>query len=296
MRIFLAGATGYLGKAITSTLIAAGHQVTALVRGARNVDPAARTLRGDLTDPASFAEVGRDHDVLIHVASLSGPDRPAQDRRAIETLVETARRAREPRAVIYTSGVWVLGHGAADESTVTDHPAAVSAFRAQLERDLVAASDDTVAVAVLRPGIVYGGDEGAGAWLARWLPEESGHEGSIVYIDGDVRWSVVHLDDVASFYRRVVERRASGVLHAVEPEPIRVVEAARRLAEVAGRPLFVWPRADAAAKLGAGLAEALTLDQVVSGPRAAEVLGWKPARPPFMEAIESTWRELIRPA
>jgi nucleoside-diphosphate-sugar epimerase len=289
MRFFVAGATGYLGSSLVRAAVAAGHDVTALARspgaaeGARALG--ATPAAGDLARLETLRAAAAGHDVFVHAAAPSGPDRPAVDRAAMLALLEVAGG----RTTIYTSGTWTLGatgDGPAAEDAPADHPPRISAFRPELEREVVAAGG-----VVLRPGNVYGGRGGVAAWLARWLPEESGRPDHIVLLgDGAYRWPVVHLDDLSRLYLLVAERAARGLFHAVEPEPVRVDRVASRLAELAGRPVWSWPVADAAHALG-DVAHAMTLDQHLVAPRAERELGWRPAHR-LEDDLPEAWRDL----
>ena len=298
MRIFVAGATGYIGQAVVRELVAAGHAVTGLARSAakaKTVAALGATARaGDLTDPAGLAAAAADHDVLIHVANFYGEDRPVVDRAATFALIDGARATAAPRHVIYTSGVWTLGNtGAipAGEDAPTDRAPTVSTHRVSLERDVVAAAGGDLATTVVRPGDVYGGREGVASWLADWLPGAAGRSGIVHIGDGTNRWSLIERGDLARFYRRVVERRAEGMLHAVEDESVRVADLAAALSRASGLPVSSWPEAEARAALGAPMTEALLLDQVVAMPRARALLGWRPERPPFLRAVDAIWAQ-----
>ncbi len=301
MRMFVAGGTGYLGSALVVAARAAGHAVTVLARSDAAAERAralgAAALPGDLTRPASVAGAGEDHDVLVHVASMIGPDRVAEDRAATATLIDSARRAAAPRLVVYTSGIWALGPYRGrpdDETTPAEDPAAKSAYRVELERDILAAAGGALRTAVVRPGMVYGGKEGALAWLLDWLPRESGRPHAVVMFgDGENRWPVVHRDDLAGLVLRLgAHPSAAGVFHAVEPEPVRVRELAERLGALAGRPVEGWAIDDATARMGA-IVEAAARDQHVLAPRSAAVLDWRPMRPRLMDAVPALYRELI---
>jgi nucleoside-diphosphate-sugar epimerase len=300
VRVFVAGATGYVGAAVVSELVAAGHLVTGLSRSpAKAAEVAALGARphaGDLDDPASYAGVAGDHDALVHVASITGPDRAARDRAAIFAMIDAARATSAPRMVVYTSGVWTLGSTGdtpATEDAPTDHPARLSVHRVALERDVIAAAGGALATAVLRPGDVYGGREGVASWLAQWLPESAGRAGIVHLGDGRNRWPLVHRLDLGRFYRLVLERRAGGILHAVEDVAVPVVELARALGRVAGLQVSSWSPAEAELKLGPGYVEALLLDQVIAAPRARALLGWRPERPPFLEAVAEVWADRL---
>src|SRR5690349_1629477 len=120
MRIFLTGATGYIGSAVLDALVRAGHTVTALVRGnekaARVSARGGHPVLGNLADPESFRAAAEAHDGYIHTAFDSASGRgPAIDRAAVEAMLAAAARPRtgsngqSKRFVVYTSGVWVLG-------------------------------------------------------------------------------------------------------------------------------------------------------------------------------------------
>ncbi len=118
MRIFLTGATGYIGSAVLDALLRAGHQVTALVRdnakAARVSAKGAYPVVGSLADPESYRPAADAQDGYIHTAFDDSSAGVALDRTTIETLLAAARRPRTseplaaaPRFFIYTSGLWV---------------------------------------------------------------------------------------------------------------------------------------------------------------------------------------------
>src|SRR5438132_10586165 len=121
MRIFLNGATGYIGSAVLDALVRAGHDVTALVRDnekARAVSArGGHPVIGNLAEPESFRASAEAQDGYVHTAFDSRSGRgPAIDRLVLEAILEAARRPRTAgsnapprRFVVYTSGVWVLG-------------------------------------------------------------------------------------------------------------------------------------------------------------------------------------------
>src|SRR5687768_4929379 len=118
MKIFLTGATGYIGSAVVDAALRANHQITALVRtpqaadalSSRGVTP----VLGDLKTVKSYRTAADSHDAYIHAAADSGPKREEVDRKAIETLMSLAvfRAKFAPVSFVYTSGIWVLGSNA----------------------------------------------------------------------------------------------------------------------------------------------------------------------------------------
>jgi len=279
MRVFLTGASGYIGAAVLDAFARAGHQVTGLVRNSEKAaEVAARggtPLMGDLHDPASYRQAAVWNDVFIH-AGFDGA-RPAEtDRRAIETLIAAARagRAIRPSVLIYTSGIWVLGptqHPAAEDAPV--NPAEIVAYRPAHEQMVLSAAGDGLRTLVVRPGIVYGGSRGIIGDLFRHAAD-----GVIRIIGtGENRWPTVYDRDLAELYLLLARSEdASGVFHANDEsdEPVNeIVEAI--VAHIKPTPdVRRVPIEEAQARLGP-YALALALDQVVRSPRA-HALGWSP--------------------
>ena len=279
MRVLVLGATGYIGSAVTERLAAAGHQVVALTRH-RERDPRLphvhQVVWGDVHVPGSLSEaVTPDIDAVVDVTSPSGD--AAVDAAATAALLEPLRGTG--RALLYTSGVWVLG-ATGPEPVDEDAPTApieLVRHRPGIERQVLAGADDGVRGIVIRPGIVHG----RGAGIPGLLVELARSHGGGRYVGGPVRWPMVHVDDLADLYVSALHRADAGsVIHAVTEEAVPVADlaaAAARAAGVSGR-VEPWPLDDARASLGAAFADALALDQAVGGLRARR-LGWKPRGP-----------------
>jgi nucleoside-diphosphate-sugar epimerase len=285
MRIFLTGATGYVGSAVLEALVRGGHDVTALVRkagaGSRLAARGVRTVVGDLSDPASYREAAAGHDAYILTALEASPRGIDADRESIKVLLDVARdgAARAPAgtippAVIYTSGIWILGsktEPAAEESPL--QPADIVAWRPAHEQLVLDAGSAGLRTAVVRPGIVYGGSRGLVGDLFR-----DAWNGLVrVMGRGENHWPLIYDRDLADLYARIVARQdARGVFHANDEGDERVndlVEAIGSHMQVRPDVRYV-PLGEARAKYGA-LASALALDQIVRSPRA-RALGWAP--------------------
>jgi nucleoside-diphosphate-sugar epimerase len=297
MRVFMTGASGYIGSAVARELVRAGHEVTGMhhsPESATRVQAAGATpILGDLVDPATYAEVAGVHDVLIHLA-FDREEPMAADRAAVDTLIEAARSHMVRDAhVIYTSGCWVLGETGdepADEDADVDHPAPVVEWRPAHEERLLGMTGEgsDLTPTVIRPGMVYGGIGG----IVTTLFASAAEEGAARYVGGgENRWSLVHRNDLATLYRLVVEERAGGIFHAVDGMPVRVLDMARAASEAAGAggKTRGVPVEEARAEFGP-VADALVLDQVIVTRRAEEV-GWKPIHPSFMDGAGAAWRE-----
>jgi nucleoside-diphosphate-sugar epimerase len=286
MRIFLTGATGYIGAAVLDALVKAGHDVTALVRDnekARRVGKrGAHPLIGNLADPESYKASAEAQDGYVHTAF----DRPSGkgpliDRSVIDTLLAAAKRPRTAsssapakRFVIYTSGVWVLGPSpdpATEDSPV--NPLAIASWRPAHEQLVLEAVSPTLRTMVVRPGVVYGN---GGGMVGDLLKMASNGLVRVVG-DGNNHWPLVYDRDLADLYARLVANPdASGVYHANDEGDERVNDIIAAIKpHVAHKPDVRYvPIEEARTKMGP-MADALALDQVVRSARA-RALGWNP--------------------
>jgi len=290
MRIFVTGGTGYIGTAVVKALVEAGHQVSSLARSkasALQVEAlGGRALAGDLENPASFQGAVAAHDAVVHMAFESGPRGADVDHRALKALLDAARSGGGPKALVYTSGVLVLGDtgdGPAHEDASTAGALSLVAWRPAHERLTLDAATEALATAVIRPGFVYGGAKG----LLSGFFDSAAREGAAAYVgDGANRMALVHRDDLARLYRLAVERKARGVFHGVDGAAPRVVELARAASEAAGRAGAIRsvPLAQARGVMGP-FADALCVNQVVGSRR------WAPAHAPALESMAEAFAE-----
>ncbi len=277
MRIFLTGATGYLGSAALEAFVRAGHEVTALVRGREQAETLhardVRAIVGNLADPKSYRDAAAGFDAYVHTAFESGERGAGVDQAAIETLVAAAS-ARPGAALVYTSGVWVLGHQhtPADESAALN-PVAQVAWRPEHERLVAEAGRHGVRAVIVRPGIVYGSARGIVGDLFR----DAANGLMRIIGQGDNHWPLVYDRDLGDLYQRLVaSSEAAGVYHATDDGDERVSDIVEAIGAVVNvKPeIRRMPIAEARAKMGP-YADALVLDQIVRSPRA-RALGWAP--------------------
>ncbi len=287
MRIFLTGATGYIGGAVLDALLRAGHQVTALVRDNEKASRVAarggHPVVGNLADPDSYRAAASAQDGYIHTAFDGSTDRgPAVDRVALETLITAARRPRTAgasapamRFIIYTSEAWVLGRTSEPASEDAPlNPISLAAWRPDHEAIVLAAASAQLRTAVVRPGVVYGGGNG----MVGELFKSAAYGLVRVVGDGNNRWPLVYDRDLADLYARLVTREdAQGIFHANDEGDERVNDLVAAISPyVPLRPdVRHVPLDEARAQMGS-YAEALSLDQVVRSPRA-HALGWMPS-------------------
>ena len=279
MRIFLTGGTGYIGAAVLDALVRAGHHVDALVRNthkaARVEERGAHPVRGDLAQPASYADAAAAADGIVHAAFEYTARGATVDATAVDALLAAARASTSVRVFIYTSGVWVLGNTPtpADESAPVN-PIELSAWRPEHERRVLDAASPTLRTIVVRPGVVYGGGRG----IVGEILKDAANSLIRVIGSGENRWSLIYDRDLADLYVRLVEHAdASGIYHANDEGDERVNEIVAAISEHAKTTPSVRhvPLTEAKQKMGP-YAEALALDQVVRSPRA-RALGWVPS-------------------
>jgi nucleoside-diphosphate-sugar epimerase len=277
MRIFLTGATGYVGSAVLDSLLRARHQVTGLVRnGEKAAMLSARgavPIVGNLSSPSSFRQaVG--YDVYIHAANdRSNPQEI--DWLAVESLLALARQAPNT-TLVYTSDVRVLGTtGSPADETAPLAPAALVAWRPAHEQLVLQAAGQGLRTIVVRPGIVYGGSDGIIGDMFR-----DAKNGLMRVIgDGKNHWPCVYDRDLGDLYARLIARPdASGVFHATDEGDERVNDIVDAISSHLPMQPDVRhvPLAEARLKLGP-LADALALDQIVRSPRA-RAIGWAPSQ------------------
>jgi len=285
MRIFLTGATGYIGSAVLDALVRAGHDVTALVRNSerarRVAKRGAHPVIGDLADAESYRASAEAQDGYIHTAfdARSGQG-PSLDRHVLETILAAARRPRTAgnpvpaRFVIYTSGVWILGRTpepATEDSPI--NPVDHVSWRPVHERLVMDANSERLRAIIVRPGLVYGGGTGYVSDLFK-----AASNGLIRVVgDGNNHWPLVYDRDLGDLYARLAGRDdAAGVYHANDEGDERVndiVDAIKPYLPLKPDVRHV-PIEEARHKMGT-YADALALDQKVRSPRA-RALGWTP--------------------
>lgn len=295
MRIFITGATGYIGHAVAAALARAGHGVAGLVRSeakATQLEAVEVTpVFGSMTDPESFRRAAEASEVLIHCAAEMSPRHWELDRQTTEALLTAARTAGRPRLVVYTSGVWVYGDtgGELVDETSPLSPPDLVAPRVDIEAAVLAANGGALRTLVIRPGCVYGG---RGGLTAAWFDSAVREGAARIVGDGSFRWAMVHLEDLAEAYVRAVEWPMGGEVFNITDRSRFTVrecaEAASRVAGGAGR-VVVTPVEEAHRTMGS-LATCLSLDQHVDARKAVRLLGWQPRHGGFVDGVDRYFR------
>lgn len=290
MRIFITGATGYIGFAVAQALRRAGHEVWGLVRSEQKAAELARheilSVIGSMQKPDSYLSVAAECSVLVHAAvDYTSGELADLDRTTLETLILAGNRGPVTKRLIYTSGVWVYGNTGtrpAEETTPLSPPKYIQ-WRPNNEQRVLNAS--SVRGLVLRPGCVYGKQGGLPAY---WFAASKDKPLRVVG-DGNNRWTMIHVDDVADGYVRAVESDRSGeIFNLTDRSRFTVREMALACGRAAGYDGEIQsvPLAEALQSMGQ-YAECLTLDQHVDSRRAVRLLGWQPKHGGLIDGIDS---------
>ena len=279
MRVFVTGATGFIGTTLVQELIGAGHQVLGLARsdaGAKWLEEAgAEVQRGDLEDLESLRSGAARSDGVAHTAFIHDFSKFAAnceiDRRAIETLGTALEGSGRP--LLVTSGILLLAPGRT--ATEDDAPPKVSAAMPRASEAAAAAfvSRGVRASAVRLPQVHDRDKQG----FVTYLMAVARGKGVSAYIgDGLNRWTAVHRLDAGRLYRLALEQGEAGArYHAIAEEGVRV----RDIAEAIGRRLNI-PAVSIAPEQAAGhfgwLAHFAGMDAPASSQLTQQRLGWQP--------------------
>ncbi|MEO3807785.1 NAD-dependent epimerase/dehydratase family protein [Sphaerisporangium sp. B11E5] len=288
MRIFITGASGYLGGVVTEHLIRAGHEVVALTRSPRARERAealgAKPMHGGLRDLGVLRAGAAAADAVVHTAVDYGdPDMGEIEHDAVRSLLDGTN---EGSAFLYTSTGLVYP----DTQGVTvdeDHPVAPETspqpYKILGERQVLDAGH--VAGTVIRASLIYGR---AGSGLLQGMLASARQQGAVTYVgDGANAWSSVHVDDLAALYVAVLARRDPGAVvnaAAAEPTPMRSIAAA--VARTAGVGVVSISLDQAIEALGP-FAAVLTRSTPLDASRARRLYGWTPAAPGLLEELTS---------
>jgi nucleoside-diphosphate-sugar epimerase len=291
MRVFVTGASGWIGSAVVPELLGAGHQVVGLARSDASAEALAAAgadvQRGDLEDLDSLRAGAAESDGVIHLAFIHDFSQHANaarvDQRAIETLGAVLEGSERPLVIASGTLGLALGRPATEEDM--PDPGSVAGPRGVSAEIALALAPHGVRSSVLRlPPSVHGdGDHGFMATLIG-IARERGVSGFIG--DGSNRWSAVHRFDAARLFRLAVEAAPAGsVLHGVADEGIPVHD----IAEVIGRHLnlpVVSVPADEADEHFGWLGRFLGAEATASSALTRERMGWEPTHAGLIEDLD----------
>jgi nucleoside-diphosphate-sugar epimerase len=293
MKVFVTGATGYIGGSVAAALLAAGHQVVGLLRSPQKFQQlqtlGLKPVSGTLDDAALLARLAREADAVIHAAD-------ADHRAAVESML--AALAGSGKAFIHTSGSSIVGDQAwgergektfEDDTPFTPGPGRVA--RVAVGQRVRAAAEDGVRTAVIAPSLIYGPGRGAhkeSIQVPRLgaLARKSGvacHVGP-----GENIWANVQIDDLVDLYLRVLDKAPAGASYYAENGECSMRALCEAISHALGYGGRTQPmtKDEAIAEFGAGpAAYTYGSNSRVRATRARRELGWLPHHNSLLESI-----------
>jgi len=293
MKVFITGASGYIGGSIADALMKRGDAVSGLARS----DATAAALRkigiapvaGTLDDAAALGKAARDADVTVNTAN-------ADHRGAADALVQAL--SGTGKTLIHTSGSSIVGTPARGELVETvfdeDTPFTPSPARAaRVATDAMIRAATGMRPVVIAPTLIYGLGHGLNpnSIQVPWLIKLAKKAGTPKHIgSGENRWANVHIDDLAPLYLAAIEKAPAGAFYFAENGE----NSMREMCEAIGRMLGQGGATqsmtieEAATEWGAGAADnTMGSNSRVRAKRARAELGWKPNGATLIEEIET---------
>jgi nucleoside-diphosphate-sugar epimerase len=291
MRVFVTGATGFIGSAVVKELITAGHQVIGVYRSDEKA-PAlaaagAEVYRGSIDDPDSLKDGAARSDGIIHLAFNHDFSKLAAncetDRRVVEALGSVLAGSHRP--LIVTSGTAIAKVPPGTPATEDAPAITANEFpRAASEEATAAAAANGVSASVVRLPQVH--DPERQGLISPWIAIAR-EKGVFAYIgEGRNRWPAAHISDVARLYRLAIEKSEPGAIYnAVGEEGVP----ARDIAETIGRRLKVPVKSITPEEAGGyfgWLAHLAARDMPASSALTQKKLGWRPTGPGLIADLE----------
>ncbi|EED13366.1 oxidoreductase, putative [Talaromyces stipitatus ATCC 10500] len=286
MKVFVTGASGYIGLPVVRELLEHRHEVLALARNEKSAKlleaVGVQVHRGTLDDHNSLAQAAAASDGVIHlafkhdnVADYAGIC--ADDRVAVTAMLKALEGSNKP--FVFTSGTLMMERGKlAHEDDAPDMTHQVSRIRGANEAVVLAFAEKGVRVSIMRvPPINHGKDDKYSIGMLFAKAQESGVS----------TWPAIHLLDIASLFRLALEKgKAGSVFHAVAEEGVRLKDIAAAIGKQLNIPVISKPLEEAQEYFGF-MAFALHEDNPTSSEKTRATLGWTPNHPTLFDDIEA---------
>jgi nucleoside-diphosphate-sugar epimerase len=304
MKVFVTGATGFVGQAVVRALREKNHEVVGLVRDAtrgQGLEQLGVTLVvGDMLKPATYEGVVPTVDAVIHTAQYGIQGRFTRKKfkqieQADMLMTRTLSRAclAHNKRLLYTSGVFNYGdHG---DEWITEqtplHPSPLGEAHTKVVEELLALfREQHLRVIILSPGFVYGP-----GGLFKQSFYDTLQKGQLrIFGKGQNYWSVIHVDDLAAAYALAVESEAYGeTYNIVDDQPLRLYDLVNTFTDAMGKKR-VGSMAPWLLKLiiGGPLVDSLITSFRISNEKARRELGWQPRYPTFKDGLPEVLKAL----
>jgi len=290
MRVFITGATGWIGSATVDELLRTGHEVVGLARSdasaAKLESKGAEVLRGDLDDPGVFGAGAKAADAVVHLANKHDWADPEGNNRveraAVEAILDALAGSAKP--FVIANGLAGIVDGRPVVETDASPETGPESDRGGSENlSLAAVSRGIRSIAVRFAPTVHGrGDWG----FVNWLTAAARRQGVSGYLgDGSAAWSAVHVSDAARLIRLGLHNAPGGTrMHAIAEPAISTKAIAEALGTVLGLPVTSIDPADAAGHFGV-VGHFFGLTMTGSSDLTRDLLGWAPTGPGLIEDI-----------
>lgn len=281
MRVLVLGGTGSIGGPVVRTLVKRGHKVVAVTRSHASAQKVttfgARPIPGNIRRSEEWLGALPPVDAVIHVACEFEGAMEEIDCHLLDALLPYLAAQRRTSKFIYTGGCWLFGATGDQVATEATPFPSLPAFAWMLQHMRRVLETSGIEPVIIHPAMVYEAGGGVFSRFARDAIEQR----AIRVVGGEnVRWPLVHSDDLASLYTLALERgvaRESYIGSAIDGLPVgRIARAYARRYGGLDRKLQVICADEISAELG-DWARGYALDQQLSGEKARSSLGWKPA-------------------
>lgn len=293
MKVFVTGASGYIGGSVAAALLSAGHAVAGLVRSEQRAAQiqalGMQPVLGTLDDGDVLVRAARQSDAVIHTAD-------SDHRRSAEAMLPAL--AGSGKLFLQTSGSSIVGDEAGGESTerIYDEdtpfqPGPGRASRVAIDRAVLASADRGVRAVVVCPSMIYGPGRGLHResiqvpWFVRLAKK---HNVALHIGRGENVWSNVHIDDLCDLYLLILERAPAGAFYFAENgenSMRQIAEAISRALGFGGRTASMSIERAAVESSEPAARYTYGSNSRVRAMRARRELGWSPKRPSLLATI-----------
>ena len=304
MKVFVTGATGFVGKAVVKALLQRNHEVVGLVRDVNKgkaLEQLGVTLAsGDMLQPSTYEGVVPTVDAVIHVAQYGIKGRFTlkkfkQIEQADVLMTQTLAHAclAHDKKLIYTSGVFNYGdHG--DEWITEEtplHPSPLGIAHTRVAQELLSLyQEQHLRVIIISPGFVYG--PGGLFKQSFYDPLQKGQ--LRIFGKGENYWSIIHVEDLAAAYALAVESEAYGqTYNIVDDQPLLLRDLINTFTDAMGKKrVGSMPPWLLKLIIGGPLVDSLITSFRIKNEKAKRELGWQPQYPTFKDGLPEVLKAL----